>query len=555
MKKKVFLYCRRSSEGEDKQMLSIPSQVKELNGYASKLDLSIVKLFEESMSAKAPGRPKFAEMMAGLANKEAEGILCWKLDRLARNPVDGGAITWAMKDLKVEIITPGHTYSQVNEDGLLMYLEFGMAQKFIDDLGKNSQRGMRTKAEMGWYPAPAPLGYKNTPDKKKGFKIIDVDDNRFFLVRKLFDEILAGKQAFKVYKEASEVWQLTTNNNMPLSKSTFYSLLTKPFYYGEYEWPQGSGVWHQGKHQPMITHEEFDIVQRYLGKYDKPIAHSHNFDLTGIFRCSKCNCAVTATKKTKYYSSTNNTATYVYYHCTKKKKSSHCDFKPLTESSLNLQISNLLLSIKPDEEFISWAKRWLSVVHKDQSTLHEETLKSQQRALEATENRLNRLLDMRLSDLLDDESYKEKKKELELEKRDIENKLTSTSHNLDDGRLKVENALDFAFSCQKRFEIGSREIKQEIMMRIGENLMLNTDKKLEVTLKREFGVLSKKDKWDEQYKDWLEPQEYTDILSKNKDLRPANPVWLPRQGSNLRHPPYKCPQLSLRLGLSHDPKT
>ena len=31
-------------------------------------------------------------------------------------------------------------------------------------------------------------------------------------------------------------------------------------------------------------------------------------------------------------------------------------------------------------------------------------------------------------------------------------------------------------------------------------------------------------------------------------------AWLPRVGSNHGHPPYKCPQLSLRLGLSHPPK-
>lgn len=532
MKKRVYLYCRRSSEGEDKQMLSIPSQMKELREFADKLELDIVKSFEESMSAKAPGRPKFAEMMAGLANNEADGILCWKLDRLARNPVDGGAITWAMKDLKVEIITPGHTYSQINEDGLLMYLEFGMAQKFIDDLGKSSQRGMRTKAEMGWYPAPAPLGYKNTPDRKKGFKIIEADEEKFPLVRRMFDEVLSGKQASQVYQEASGKWLLTSNNKTILSKSAFYYLLNKPFYYGEYEWPNGSGIWHKGQHKPMITREEFDMVQRALGKMGKPIAHNHTFDLTGLFRCTKCRCAITASQKTKHYPTTNNTATYTYYHCTRKSKKIECDAKPLTEIDLTKQINTLLLSIKPDEEFIAWAKKWLSVVHQDQSSFHEETLKSQQRALESVENRLNRLLDLRLNDLLEDDAYKIKKKELEVEKRGIETKLADTGHNLDDGRLKVENALDFAFSCQKRFETGAREVKQEILMRIGEDLSLNTGKMLEVTLKKEFVVLANKEKWDEQYKDWLEPQEYTDILSKNIDLRPANPVWLPRVDSN-----------------------
>lgn len=527
MKKNVYMYCRRSSEGEDKQMLSLPSQVKELKQFANKIGLNVVKTFEESMSAKAPGRPLFAEMMSGLASRQAEGVLCWKLDRLARNPVDGGAITWAMKDLKLEIITPTKTYSQLNEDGLLMALEFGMAQKFIDDLGKNSQRGMRTKAESGWYPAPAPLGYKNTPDRKKGFKIIDVDEEKFSLVKKLFDEVLSGKQASQVYEEASKTWLLTSQNKTILSKSSFYYLLTKPFYYGEFEWPKGSNIWYKGNHQPMITREEFDRVQKALGKLGKPVAHTHTFDLTGIFRCKKCGSAITATKKTKHYLTTNNTATYIYYHCTRKNRKIKCDSKPITEKEILKQIDQVLLSIKPDQEFIVWAKKWLSVIHQDQAIFHEEKLKSQQNALLNIENRLNKLLDMRLNDLLNDETYKEKKKILELEKRDTENKLEETSRNMDDGRFKVENALDFAFACRDRFKNGSREIKQEILMRIGSNLYLNTDRLLEIKLKDEFNTLADKENWNKNYIDWLEPQKYTNIMDKNSDLRPANPVWLP----------------------------
>jgi len=409
-----------------------------------------------------------------------------------------------------------------------MYLEFGMAQKFIDDLGRNSQRGMRTKAEMGWYPAPAPMGYKNTPDKKKGFKIILEDDNTFPMVRRLFDEVLAGKQASQVYEEVSKTWMLTSKNKRIISRSAFYNILNKPFYYGEYEWPRGSGTWYKSQHKPMITREEFDRVQVFLGKMGKPVAHNHVFDLSGLFRCSRCGSAITATKKVKHYATTGNTGVYTYYHCTRKNKNIKCDARPLTEKDLIGQINSLLLLVKPEDEFIIWAKKWLSVVHKDQSVFHEDVLKSQQRELESIENRLNKLLDMRLNDLLSDDIYKTKKKELELEKRTIQEKLEDTNYSLDNGRLKVENALDFAYACQNKFETGLREIKQEILTRIGENLSINPDKLLDIKLKREFGVLADQPNWERRYKDWLEPQEYTDIMLKNKDLRPANPSWLPR---------------------------
>ncbi len=533
MNKKVFVYCRKSSEQEDRQVLSLDSQECELMKVVESNNLSVLHIYKESGSAHVIGRKDFNEMITRIENGEAQGIVVWDESRIARNSLDGGKIIYMMDLGQItEIYKPGKVYKNTPDDKSWMSMVFMMSKKESDDKGVNAKRGMTDKAKKGWMPSAAPLGYKNTPILKKDYKEIVIDEEKFPLVRRLFDEILSGKQACQVYKKASEKWKLTSQLGTVFSKSTFYNLLTKPFYYGEFEWPKNSGNWYKGRHTPMITRDEFDRVQKALGKKGKPIAHTQTFDLTGLFRCSKCGSAITATKKVKYYATTGNTVSYTYYHCTKKNKKIKCDAKPLTEKDLVKQIDNLLLLVKQDEEFIVWAKKWISVVHQYQSSFHEETLKSQQKALEATENRLNKLLDMRLNDLLDDNAYNEKKKELEQNKRDIKDKLADIDLNLDNGRMKIENALDFAYTCQKRFELGAREIKQEIMTKIGENLCVNTNKLLDVKLKSEFEVLADKDNWGQRFKDWLEPQEYTDIMAKNVDLRPTNPLWLPRVDSN-----------------------
>ena len=82
-------------------------------------------------------------MLKRLHKKEAEGVLCWKLDRLARNPIDGASIIWAMKQYGIKIYTPSQTYSHQDENTILLYIEFGIAQKYIDDLSKNVKRGFR----------------------------------------------------------------------------------------------------------------------------------------------------------------------------------------------------------------------------------------------------------------------------------------------------------------------------------------------------------------------------------------------------------------------------
>ena len=89
---KYILYARKSTELEDRQVLSIDSQIAELKALAAHKGLAIVRVMQECRSAKQLGRPVFADMIARIARGEASGILCWKLDRLARNFIDGGQI-------------------------------------------------------------------------------------------------------------------------------------------------------------------------------------------------------------------------------------------------------------------------------------------------------------------------------------------------------------------------------------------------------------------------------------------------------------------------------
>src|SRR3989344_4766823 len=95
---KYFVYARKSSESEDRQMASIDDQINELKKIAEENDLNVIDILSESKSAKNPaGRAVFNQMLERIHRGEAQGIICWKLNRLARNPIDGGQISWMVQ--------------------------------------------------------------------------------------------------------------------------------------------------------------------------------------------------------------------------------------------------------------------------------------------------------------------------------------------------------------------------------------------------------------------------------------------------------------------------
>ena len=158
-----FLYARKSTDVEDKQVLSIEAQLAELRAVAKRDGLEIAEEFVEKRSAKMPGRPVFEDMLKRIERGDAQGIVCWKIDRLSRNPVDSGRISWLLQQSVIQkIVAHDKTYLP-HDNVLLMSVEFGMANQYIRDLSVNVTRGLRQKARQGVYPSIAPLGLPQRP--------------------------------------------------------------------------------------------------------------------------------------------------------------------------------------------------------------------------------------------------------------------------------------------------------------------------------------------------------------------------------------------------------
>ncbi|HEV7702316.1 MAG TPA: recombinase family protein [Candidatus Paceibacterota bacterium] len=326
------LYARKSTEQEDKQVLSIDSQIKEMEKMAAADNLEIVVMKKESHSAKEAGqRPVFNEIVEELKQGKYNGILTWAPDRIARNAGDLGRIVDLMDQKKlIEIRTYGQKFMNTPNDKFMLMILGSQAKLENDNKVINVKRGLRTRAAMGLRPSMAPTGYLNSKNKDEKCQVI-VDAKRAPVIKQMFEKVAnenySGRKVFKWLKEI----EFKNKNGKYVTLGNIYRMLRMTFYYGVFEYPEGSGEWFTGKHIPIISQSLFEAVQEKI-KVEKKKAYGREFAFTRMLHCAYCESGITAEEKIKELKDGGSNA-HVYYRCT-KVKNRECPNESVKESIL-----------------------------------------------------------------------------------------------------------------------------------------------------------------------------------------------------------------------------
>jgi DNA invertase Pin-like site-specific DNA recombinase len=373
---KYCLYARKSTEAEDKQVLSIESQVKEMLALAEKDNLKVVDIKRESHSSKEVGqREVFNQMLAEIKEGKYNAILTWAPDRLSRNAGDLGSVVDLIdQKLLLEIRTYGQKFTNNPNEKFLLMILGSQAKLENDNKAVNVKRGLRTRCEMGLRPGVSPTGYLNEKhvDKKCQCRI---DPKRAPFIKQMFERV-ANEQwsGRKVYRWLREIG-FKTKTGKPLVLANIYLILRNPFYYGEFEYPVGSNNWYAGKHTPIISKELFDRVQTTLNENFIPKTESKEFAFTKLIRCGYCGSGISADEKFKKLKD-GGVNRHVYYFCT-KARNIDCKNPAINETSLINELVGLMDKIDLDELGVkSKVEQEMSRLNRFKAMLGEKERKS-----------------------------------------------------------------------------------------------------------------------------------------------------------------------------------
>lgn len=475
MNKKAVLYARVSSVEQKKEGYSIPAQIELLKEYAQKHDIKIIQEFTDSETAKQAGRTNFNAMLAFLKkNKDVKNILVEKTDRLYRNFKDYVLIDESEFEIhlvKENVILGKDSRSH---EKFVHGIKVLMAKNFIDNLSEEVRKGLRQKAEQGFYPSRPPYGYKRV-DKK--FSEIDPETAPF--IKRAFELYAEGDKSLETVADTLQNEGFIYKPYKPkIGKAQLEHLLKNLFYTGSFTF---NGKLYSGLHEPLISKDLFERTQNAFRKDNKPLYRSeHDFIFAGLIKCAECGCNITAEiKKGKY----------IYYHCTGGKGKCSQKSQYIRQEYIEKQFDEAVRKISVSDTHKNWAIDSLKLCFAENKEYNEERIQALEAQAKKLRDRIEKLYIDKLDEKITEEFWFEKDAQWNKELSTIRTVLESHEKA---GINYLKEGIKIIELCNKAYRLYSNENAEE-RTKILKYLLSNSelkDGKLSYTYKKPFNLFA-----------------------------------------------------------------
>lgn len=488
---KAVILARISSKDQEEGQ-SISSQTRRMKEYADRKGFDSQELFEITESSTKDSRKEFEKIIKTIKeSKESVALIVDTIDRLQRGFKESVELDDLRRDgiLELHFLRENLILNKDSNSADLLRWDMGVmfARSYVLQLSDNVKRSIEQKLRNREWPGKAYVGYKNIT-REDGTREIVVDQERDFLVKKMFELYATGKYSMKLLAKEMKKHGLTGYpSGKPLSTSQIHKALRQPFYYGEMEM---KGKRYPHKYQPIISLHLFKKVQELIDSFNRKKVKRTNkpYIFRGLIQCKDCGCLITPELQKGH----------VYYHCTNyRDKHEKGQIAWLREEELLKQVKAVFKSLKLTAEAVEKLKDELRAVHESESAYYEKSTDEIKSKLARIDSRLKVMYTDRLDGRITMDDYDKMAAEYKKEQQDLLLQLEDHTNANHDFLITANKLLSISQRAWEIFESSEAQEKTQLLNFLLQNFSLK-GKKLLFELKTPFnGIVeyAKSDKW------------------------------------------------------------
>lgn len=469
---KVAIYIRVSTQEQAKEGYSLGEQEDRLKAYCTARGWTIAGIYRDGgFSGSDTNRPALQKLIKDVQNNSIDLVLVYKLDRLSRSQKDTlNLIEDVFIKHNVDFVSMSENFDTSSPFGRAMIGILSVfAQLEREQIRERMQLGAVARAKEGYFHGGGfyPIGY----DYVNGELVIN--EYEAMQIRKIYELFLKGYPISRIRKIMSEKY--TNKYGNWYSDASIRSCLTTPIYYGKITY---AGVQYDGKHQPIVTEEEFNKVQNRLAELSASLTPHRKTPfkptqlLSGIIWCGNCGA--------RYYTHHINGRKHLkdhkgwdYYACYSKMKANrkmvtdpNCKNKSWRVDEVNKLVIDEILKLQFDETYL---KEFIDKENENNVELNAR--KIIEARIKDVSNQLDKIMDLYQLGSIPLEKVAERIEALNNERNGLENELFNLN-DLDNKKITLAETKAILKNAKSILESNDMDIKRMLIHSLIERIEL-----------------------------------------------------------------------------------